>query len=83
MGPSRRAERAPNSKVRGWKRDTLKTQHPDWTEERLQRELAQIYLRGNGDAIDRELIDRATTDWPDCAMDRGSEGSGLSRTSCS
>ena len=49
MGPSGRAELGAElrRKVRGWKRDALKTQHPDWTEERLQRELAQIYLRGH------------------------------------
>ena len=49
MGPSGRAELGAElrRKIRGWKRDALKTQHSDWTEERLQRELAQIYLRGN------------------------------------
>lgn len=49
MGASRRAELGAElrRKVRGWKKDALRTQHPDWTEEHLERELAQIYLRGN------------------------------------
>jgi hypothetical protein len=33
--------------ARGWKRDALRTQHPAWTEERIERELAAIYRRGN------------------------------------
>ena len=33
--------------ARGWKREALRAQHPDWTGERLERELARIYLRGN------------------------------------
>jgi hypothetical protein len=32
--------------VRRWKRDALRAQHPDWSNERIERELAQIYLRG-------------------------------------
>jgi hypothetical protein len=49
MGPERRAELGAElrHKVRAWKRDALKSQHPDWTKERLENELAQIYLRGN------------------------------------
>jgi hypothetical protein len=34
-------------KVRGWKRDALRAQHPAWSDEQIDRELAQIYLRGN------------------------------------
>lgn len=34
-------------KVRGWKRDALSGQNPTWSAERVERELAWIYLRGN------------------------------------
>ncbi len=34
-------------KARGWKRDGLRAQHPDWTDDRIEREIAKIYLRGN------------------------------------
>jgi len=33
--------------VRGWKLAALRQQHPAWSEERVQLELAQLYLRGN------------------------------------
>jgi hypothetical protein len=33
--------------ARRWKRDALRAQHPDWTDERVERELAWIYLRGH------------------------------------
>jgi hypothetical protein len=49
MGASGRAQLGVElrRKVRGWKRDALRAQQPEWTEDRLQRELAEIYLRGN------------------------------------
>lgn len=49
MGGAGRAELAAELRrnVRVWKRDALRTQHPDWTEARTQRELALIYSRGN------------------------------------
>ena len=49
MGAAGRSELAAalRRQVRGWKRDALRTQHPDWTEVQLERELARIYLRGN------------------------------------
>jgi hypothetical protein len=34
-------------KVRTWKRDALRGQNPTWSAERVERELAWIYLRGN------------------------------------
>ena len=34
-------------KVRMWKRDALRGQNPTWSAERVERELAWIYLRGN------------------------------------
>jgi len=34
-------------KVRAWKRDALRGQNPTWSAERVERELAWIYLRGN------------------------------------
>lgn len=34
-------------KVRGWKGDALRLQHPDWSEDRVRRELARLYLCGN------------------------------------
>jgi hypothetical protein len=33
--------------ARGWKRDGLRAQHPDWNDERIERELARIYLRAH------------------------------------
>jgi hypothetical protein len=33
--------------VRRWKQDALRAQHPDWTDDRLRRELARLYLRGS------------------------------------
>jgi hypothetical protein len=49
MGGSGRSELGAElrRKARGWKRDALRAQHPDWPDERLDRELARIYLRGN------------------------------------
>lgn len=49
MGASRRSELAADLRrqARGWKRSALRTQHPDWSEADLGRELARIYLRGN------------------------------------
>lgn len=49
MGATRRAElgAALRRQVRGWKRDALRTRHPEWSEAQVQRELAQIYLRGS------------------------------------
>ena len=49
MGATGRSELAAELRrqARGWKRDALRTQHPDWTEVQLERELARIYLRGN------------------------------------
>lgn len=35
------------AQVRRWKQSALRAQHPEWTEVRLARELALIYLRGN------------------------------------
>ena len=35
------------AQVRRWKTSALRTQHADWSEARLSRELALIYLRGN------------------------------------
>src|SRR5258708_5934013 len=32
--------------ARRWKLSALRSQNPDWTEERLRTELAKIYLRG-------------------------------------
>jgi hypothetical protein len=32
--------------ARRWKLSALRTQHPDWSDERLRAELAKIYLRG-------------------------------------
>lgn len=34
-------------KVRQWKRDALRTQHPEWADERIDEALAHLYLRGN------------------------------------
>jgi len=31
--------------ARGWKRDGLRAQHPDWSDARIERELARIYWR--------------------------------------
>ncbi|MEO7413513.1 MAG: hypothetical protein ABIZ81_09155 [Opitutaceae bacterium] len=47
MGGSGRSELAAElrRKVRSWKRDALRAQHPDWPEARVERELARIYLR--------------------------------------
>ena len=49
MGGTGRSELAAElrRKVRGWKRQALKAQHPEWPEERIDRELAWIYLRGH------------------------------------
>jgi len=49
MGASGRSELAAGlrRKVRGWKRDALRAQHPAWPDERIERELALIYLHGN------------------------------------
>jgi hypothetical protein len=49
MGGSGRSELAAElrRKARGWKRDALRAQNPAWSDERLERELAGIYLRGN------------------------------------
>ncbi|MEO6568416.1 MAG: hypothetical protein ABIO94_06595 [Opitutaceae bacterium] len=49
MGGSGRSELAAElrRKVRVWKRDALRAQHPDWPEARVEQELARIYLRGN------------------------------------
>ncbi len=49
MGGSGRSELAAElrRKARGWKRDALRAQNPTWSDERLERELAGIYLRGN------------------------------------
>jgi hypothetical protein len=49
MGASGRAELAADLRrqARVWKRDALRSQHPDWTEERIDSELVRIYLRGN------------------------------------
>ncbi|MDO8540166.1 MAG: hypothetical protein Q7S40_06945 [Opitutaceae bacterium] len=33
-------------KARRWKLAALRSQHPDWTDERLRVELAKIYARG-------------------------------------
>jgi hypothetical protein len=34
-------------KVRRWKFQALRSQHPEWDETRLRAELAKIYLRGS------------------------------------
>ena len=49
LGGSGRSELAAElrRKARGWKRDALRAQHPDWPDERIERELVQIYLRGH------------------------------------
>jgi len=49
MGGAGRSEMAAElrRKARGWKRDALRAQYPAWPIERIDRELAQIYLRGN------------------------------------
>ncbi len=49
MGSSGRSELAAElrRKARRWKREALRTQHPAWTEQRINRELADIYLRGH------------------------------------
>jgi hypothetical protein len=49
MGGSGRSELAAElrRKARGWKRDALRAQNPTWSDERLERELAGIYLRGH------------------------------------
>jgi hypothetical protein len=49
MGGSGRSELAAElrRKARGWKRDALRAQNPTWPAERLDREVARIYLRGN------------------------------------
>ena len=49
MGGAGRTELAAElrRKVRGWKRDALRVQHPAWPDERIERELARLYLRGN------------------------------------
>lgn len=49
MGGAGRSELAAElrRKVRNWKRDALRAQHPEWSGEHLERELAGIYLRGN------------------------------------
>jgi len=49
LGPERRSQMgvALRRQVRAWKTAALREQHPDWSDERLQRELAAIYLRGN------------------------------------
>lgn len=48
MGGSGRSEMAADlrRKVRGWKRDALRAQHPDWSAQRVEQELARIWLRG-------------------------------------
>ena len=47
MGGARRTELAAELRrqVRRWKRDALRAQHPAWSEEQIDRELVQIYLR--------------------------------------
>ena len=49
MGGTGRSELAVEMrrKVRGWKRDALRTQHPTWTDEHIDQELASVWLRGN------------------------------------
>jgi hypothetical protein len=49
MGANGRSQMgiALRAQVRRWKRDALRAQHPDWPDERVQREIALIYLRGN------------------------------------
>jgi hypothetical protein len=49
MGGAGRSELAAElrRKARSWKRDALRAQHPAWTEQRVERELAAIYLRGH------------------------------------
>ena len=49
MGANGRSQMgiALRAQVRRWKRDALRAQHPDWPNERVQREIALIYLRGN------------------------------------
>jgi hypothetical protein len=34
-------------KVRGWKADALRQQHPDWAEDRVRREVARLFICGN------------------------------------
>jgi hypothetical protein len=49
MGATGRSELAAalRRQARGWKRDGLRAQHPDWNDERIERELARIYLRAH------------------------------------
>jgi hypothetical protein len=49
LGASGRSELAMQLRrqVRRWKQDALRAQHPDWTDDRLRRELARLYLRGS------------------------------------
>lgn len=49
MGGSGRLKLAADLRrqTRGWKRDALRAQHPVWTDDRIDEELARIYLRGN------------------------------------
>jgi hypothetical protein len=49
MGPDARTRLgiALRAQVRRWKTSALRAQHADWSEARLSRELAVIYLRGN------------------------------------
>lgn len=49
MGGTGRSELAAGLRrqVRQWKREALRAQNPGWAEERVDRELAAIYLRGN------------------------------------
>jgi hypothetical protein len=49
LGASGRSELATQLRrqVRRWKLDALRAQHPDWTDDRLRRELARLYLRGS------------------------------------
>ena len=49
MSASGRSELAADLRrqARRWKRDALRAQHPAWTDERINQELARIYLRGS------------------------------------
>ena len=49
MGATGRSQMAADLRrqVRGWKTEALRAQHPEWSGERLRRELALIYRRGN------------------------------------
>lgn len=49
MGASARSQMGIDlrQQVRHWKLAALRAQHRDWPEERLRRELAQLYLRGH------------------------------------